>query len=582
MPVCIGQQIAQHDTTEQHLLFLQLSASMKEITELKKAVDAHAIVAVTDVRTVIVGVNEKFCEVSGYSESELIGQSLRLVRSDHHPEGFYSDMWRTITQGRIWNGECCNRARDGSLYWIDAAIVPTLDDAGKPIRYIAICTDITQRKRAELQVQQMAYQDVLTGLPNRRLLIDRLGQQMAASARSQRFCALMFLDLDHFKEVNDSLGHESGDALLHEAAVRMQQCVRGSDTVARFGGDEFVVLLPDVGNSLVDATSHAGKLGEGILCALSTAYRLQDTDVVCTPSIGITIFNGQALGITELLKQADIALYQAKQAGRNTVCFFDPAIQRSFERRMGLEADLRKAMVNREFEVFYQPITNHQRKRIGVEALLRWRHPHNGLVSPADFIPLAETTGLIVPLGLWVIEQACQTLAQWQTDPVRRSWSIAVNVSERQFRHPDFVADVIGAIEAERIRPGLLKLEVTEGSLQTDLHGTVDKMNQLRAWGVRFSIDDFGTGYSSLSYLKELPIHTLKIDRAFVKNIDSSEGDAVIARTILALAEQLGLEVVVEGVETDAQFQILCDLGCNQFQGYLLGRPVPVDQLVED
>ncbi|MCZ8293996.1 MAG: EAL domain-containing protein [Hylemonella sp.] len=567
------------DTTELRQLQTQLMDSMHEVADLKTALDAHAIVAITDARGVITSVNERFCHISKYAREELIGQTHRLINSGHHPASFFHELWRTIASGKVWSGEICNRAKDGSIYWVHTTIVPYLDESGRPQRYVAIRADITERKRVELQVEQMAYQDALTGLPNRHLLMDRLEQSLVVSARSGSYGALLFLDLDHFKEVNDSLGHERGDELLKLVARRLCERVRQSGTVARLGGDEFVVLLSDLGATEAEATTRAGLLGEDLVRTLSEPYGLGPAEINSTPSIGVVMYQGQGLLAEELLKQADMALYQAKDAGRATLCFFDPAIQAAFEKRLALEADLRLALGLGQFEVFYQPIVNSRRQTVGVEALLRWRHPERGMVSPGDFIPLAEKTGLIVPIGQWVIDQACAQMVQWRVDPVRSAWQIAVNVSARQFRQPDFVLQVKKAMNHGQIRAGYLKLEITESSLQDNLAETVEKMKLLRAHGVRFAIDDFGTGYSSLSYLKTLPIDVLKIDRSFVSHVDSNEDDTAIAKTILSLAAHLGLDVVAEGVETEAQFTALCAYGCHLFQGYLLGRPVPVHEL---
>ena len=567
------------DTTDLQQLQAQLMDSMHEVADLKTALDAHAIVAITDAHGVITSVNDRFCQISQYGREELIGQTHRLINSGHHPASFFHELWRTIAGGKVWSGEVCNRAKDGSLYWVQTTIVPYMGENGRPQRYVAIRADITERKRVELQVEQMAYQDALTGLPNRRLLMDRLQQGLVASARSGQFGALLFMDLDHFKDINDTLGHEQGDELLKLVAQRLREGVRQSDTVARLGGDEFVVLLSDLGTSEAEATTQAGLLGEEMLHILSLPYPLARAEVNSTPSIGVVMYQGQGQRAEELLKQADIALYQAKDAGRATLCFFDPAIQSAFQKRMAMEADLRLALTQGQFQIFYQPIMNGQRQTVAVEALLRWRHPVRGMVSPGDFIPLAEKTGLIVPIGQWVIEQACAQLASWRGDPQHRAWQIAVNVSARQFRQPDFVPQVIAAMDRCQILPGQLELEATESSLQDNLQDTVQKMKLLRNRGVRFAIDDFGTGYSSLSYLKELPIHVLKIDRSFVSHVDTSDDDVAIAKTILSLAAHLGLDVVAEGVETESQFVTLNAYGCHLFQGYLLGWPVPVDEL---
>ncbi|MBT9506252.1 EAL domain-containing protein [Rhodoferax sp.] len=575
----IGVIAVSIETTEQYLLQQKLLDSLREVSTLKAALDAHAIVAVTDARGIITSVNKKFSDISGYSRTELLGQTHRIINSGYHPASFFHALWQTLESGRVWTGEICNRAKNGGLYWVDTTIVPYMDEAGLPVRFIAIRADITERKRIELQMQEMAYRDELTGLPNRRLLLDRLQQTLAQSARSGQHGALFFLDLDHFKDINDTRGHNQGDKLLTMVAARLRQCFSQTDTVARLGGDEFVVLLTDLGANRIEATALASHHGENVLLSLSESYQLNGTDVNCTPSIGMVMYCGQELSSDELLKQADIALYQAKGEGRQRMCLFDPLVQISYEKRMALETDLRHALARNEFQVVYQPITNHDRKTVYVEALLRWRQPLRGLIPPMDFIPLAEKTGLIVPIGCWVLEQACAQLAQWRSDPQRSAWHIAVNVSARQFQQPDFVQQVISVMDHFAVDHGQLALEVTESSLQTKLTETVEKMHGLRSRGVRFAIDDFGTGYSSLFYLKELPIDVLKIDRSFVSHVDTNDDDAAIAKTILSLASHMGLHVVAEGVETESQFETLRNFGCHLFQGYLLGRPVPNEEL---
>lgn len=561
------------DMTEQYQLQQQLLATTNEMSDLRAALDAHAIVAVTDEQGVITQANDKFCAISQYARDELIGNTHALINSGMHSRAFFVDLWRTIVRGEVWSGEICNRAKDGSLYWVQTTIVPVERGARGTRQYISIRADITERKRIELEMQQMAYQDALTRLPNRRLLLDRLSHSLDLTDRSGQHGALIFIDLDNFKGVNDTLGHDQGDALLKMTALRLTQGVRKSDTVARLAGDEFVVLLADLGRDQLDATVLAGEIGEKLLALLSHPYALDGDDVTCTPSMGVVLYQGNERPADALLKQADIALYQAKEAGRNTLCFFDPGMQHDFHERVAMEADLRCALAKGQLQVHYQTVVNGERDVVGLEALLRWLHPVRGWLSPATFIPVAEKTGLIIPIGEWVLQHACELLQRWQSDPLRCRWNVAVNVSARQFRQQGFVAQVVAAMERHAVRPDTLTLEITESALLTEVDTAIEHMRQLRARGVRFALDDFGTGYSSLTYLKRLPIQVLKIDRSFVRDVVSDPNDRAIAKTILELAASMRLEVVAEGVESADQFIHLKEQGCQRFQGYLFSRP---------
>jgi diguanylate cyclase (GGDEF)-like protein/PAS domain S-box-containing protein len=577
----VGAVTIINDVTEQDKTHKQLLDSVREISELKAALDAHAIVAVTDANGIITRVNDKFCSISKYPRSELIGRTHQLINSGHHSKAFFSDLWHTISSGQVWNGEICNRAKDGSLYWVHTTIVPFVGTDGLPEQYIAIRADITERKRAEDEAQRMAFFDALTGLPNRRLMAERLNLALMNASRSSEYGALVLLDLDHFKEVNDTLGHYQGDELLRQVAMRLQRCVRQTDTVARLGGDEFVLVLGGLGADTTMATARAGDLGEKVRETLAERYHFNGLQVDATASIGVVMFHSAEEHVDELLKQADMALYRAKAAGRNRLAFFDPALQDEVNARAALLRDLRQAMEALNFQVFYQPIVNTESRVMGVEALVRWPHPERGMVSPAVFIPLAEQSGLIQPLGQWVLTTACRQLAAWQTDPQRCLWTMAVNVSARQFRDTDFVQKVMFAIQSTGAKPHLLRLELTESMLHSDIEETIEKMSTLRLIGVRFSLDDFGTGYSSLSYLKRLPLDQLKIDQSFVRDVLTEPNDAAIACSILSLANSLGLSVVAEGVETPAQREFLLEQGCTAFQGYLFSRPVPAAQLTD-
>jgi diguanylate cyclase (GGDEF)-like protein/PAS domain S-box-containing protein len=443
--------------------------------------------------------------------------------------------------------------------------------------FVTVYLDITERKQMEEQVRQLAFYDTLTQLPNRRLLNDRLIQAMATSNRCGCYGALLFLDLDHFKTLNDTLGHDKGDLLLQQVAQRLVTCVREGDTVARLGGDEFVVMLEGLSEHPEEAATQTEMVGEKILATLNQPYRLSGHENRSTPSIGVTLFGGHQTSIDELLKQADLAMYQSKTAGRNTLRFFDPKMQALVSERAALEVDLREAMRLQQFMLYYQPQVIGDGRITGAEALLRWQHPQRGLVSPADFIPLAEESGLILPLGHWVLETACTQLALWAGWPEMAHLTVAVNVSTRQFRHPDFVDQVLAVLGKTGANPHRLKLELTESLLVENVQEVIAKMVALKSRGVGFSLDDFGTGYSSLSYLKRLPLDQLKIDQSFVSDVLTDPNDAAIAKTIIALAQSLGLGVIAEGVETEGQRNFLADHGCDAYQGYLFSRPLPLE-----
>ena len=451
----------------------------------------------------------------------------------------------------------------------------TTPDGGLVITY----HDVTALRQASAEIESLAFYDPLTNLPNRRLLMDRMQQAIAASVRSGHYGALLFLDLDHFKTLNDTMGHEVGDMLLRQVAQRLKTCVRREDTVARLGGDEFVVMLHELSPHSVEAAAYARRVGEKILRKLNVPYTLGTNTHHSTPSIGATLMGGALQPSVELLKQADIAMYQVKSQGRNALCFFDPQMQIAISARAQLEGDLQLALTARQFVLHYQPQVYLDGRILGAEALIRWQHPERGLVAPGAFIGVAEESELIVPMGHWVLRTACEQLAAWNNDPRYRHVQLSVNVSARQFRQRDFVARVVEVLRETGARPHLLKLELTESLVLDNVDDTVAKMGMLKTKGVRFSVDDFGTGYSSLAYLTRLPIDQLKIDQSFVHNLGVRHTDDVIVQTIIGMARNLELDVIAEGVETQAQKDFLAEHGCLHFQGYLLGRPTPVAAL---
>jgi diguanylate cyclase (GGDEF)-like protein/PAS domain S-box-containing protein len=469
---------------------------------------------------------------------------------------------------------------DGSAIDVEVQGTAIVYD-GEPAIHVSI-RDITERKKSEERINELAFYDQLTGLPNRTFLLERLKQCMSASARSLNYAALLFIDLDDFKKLNDTLGHDMGDVLLKQVAQRLAACVRAEDTVGRLGGDEFVVLLENLGTIDADAAQQTEVAGEKIRVVLSQLYQLGDTPYHCTPSIGATVFMGQNSTVDNLLKQADLAMYKSKAAGRNALRFFNVEMERSVMARAALERDLRAAVRQQQFVLHYQPQITGDGVVTAAEVLVRWQHPQRGMVSPADFIPLAEETGLIVSLGAWVLETACAQLARWSQQPALAHLTISVNVSARQFHQSNFVPEVMSILDRTGARPDRLRLELTESLLVAQIDDVIEKMRLLKNCGVGFSLDDFGTGYSSLFYLSQLPLDELKIDRSFVMGIESRDDAVAICAATISLAHSLKLKVVAEGVETQAQRYFLQTVHrCDYLQGYLFSRPIPVHEFEE-
>ncbi|KQV82651.1 diguanylate cyclase [Massilia sp. Root351] len=544
------------------------------------AFDSPEGMMVTDADGIILQVNASFSRITGYSSAEAVGRTPGMLSSGRHDAAFYQGMWAAIGANGRWQGEVWNRRKNGEVYPELLNIAAVRDGSGAVTHYVASLNDITLSKAASDQIKNLAFYDPLTHLPNRRMLLERLAQALPAAHSSGHHGALMIIDLDDFKTLNETLGHSTGDLLLQKVAARLHACLRQGDTVARLGGDEFVVLVEGLSAQQREAGTQCEALAGKVLAALSRPYGLGPHQCHSTPSIGITLFSGGVeQHADEVLAQADIAMYQAKQAGRNGIRFFDQSMQDSISDRVRLENELRHAIDTQQFELYYQLQVNRLHQPVGAEALIRWRQPDGSTVSPARFIPLAEETGMILQLGQWVLESACAQLRAWRSEPAMAALTLAVNVSARQFHQSDFCEQVCSAVQRYGIDPGLLKLELTEGVLLDNTDDTIASMQALRRLGVRFSLDDFGTGYSSLQYLKRLPLDQLKIDQSFVRDLVNDGNDQAIVLTIIAMARSLNLDVIAEGVETDGQCALLGQLGCQSYQGYLFSKPVPAAAL---
>ncbi len=556
----------------------ELVIANNELTIAATVFESQEGMIVTDARNVILRVNYAFTDITGYSAEDTIGKTPALLSSGKHSKEFYATMWASLKRIGYWEGEIWNKRKNGELFPEHLCITVIKDKLGVITNYVATMNDITMSRKAADEIQQLAFYDVLTGLPNRRLLLERLKLALAYSVRTGNYGSIFFLDLDNFKVLNDTLGHDIGDLLLQAVAQRLESCVREGDTIARLGGDEFVIIINALSNQPVEAVAQALVVGKKILRELNLPYLLASYEYRSTPSIGANLFIGHEISIQELLKQSDIAMYQAKKAGRNTLQFFDPAMQEIIIKRAVMEAELQTALENRQFQLYYQVQMVSSGQALGAEALIRWIHPERGIVSPAHFIPLAEETGQILQIGHWVLDTACAQLAVWQKNDLTRHLTLSVNVSARQFHQDGFIGQVRQVLQQHAINPTKLKLEPTESILLDDIAEAVATMNALKELGVQFALDDFGTGFSSLQYLKILPLNQLKIDQSFVRDLVSGANDQAIVRTIIAMAHGLNLDVIAEGVETAEQLQILQQNGCNHFQGYLFGKPVPIEK----
>ena len=568
-----------HDNTGQK----EIELALRDKTQALQSILDNAPIGIwlQDIKGKLLFVNRAYCEALGISEKKFL--SVKHYAALYEPEVaehcMASDMDALSQEGPQISHEKMPYA-DGSVHDLEVIKVRLSNEHGMVTGLIGLSLDITERKHAEEELLHQAYYDSLTGLPNRTQLLEQLSKSLAQAQRHQYQNALLFFDLDNFKTINDTLGHDVGDLLLKDVGERLRHVVRQEDSVARLGGDEFVVILNDLGKDHKQAVDQANQTAHKIKDTLSLPYRIEGREHHITLSIGIDLFPENGEQIHDILKHADTAMYRAKEAGRNTIRFFARSMQAAAEERFHLQHLLRQAIGHDELSMYYQPQYTHDGKLLGVESLLRWNHPQRGNISPERFIPIAEESGQIIDIGTWVLQQACRALRSWQDSGIDKL-PVSINVSPRQFHQADFVEQFQRIVHQEGVSPRLIELELTETILAENLEELTAKMTALKAMGVQFAIDDFGTGYSSLSYLKRLPLDRLKIDQSFVRGITSDPSDALIVETIIAMATHLGLEVIAEGVETRAQMQFLLKRGCDAFQGFYYSRPLSQEKFTE-
>ena len=564
-------------------------AFLTDLTEQKREEEAKRIAAVvfesreatvvTDADQKILQVNRAFTQVTGYAAAEVVGKTPKILQSGRHDDSFYAAMWHSVLGMGQWRGEVWDRRKSGDIYpkWLTVSAVK--DQDGNTTHYIGSFQDVSERKKNEARIRELAFHDQLTGLANRVLLFDRLANMMEMSARAGEYLAVILIDLDQFKLLNDTRGHDVGDRLLKAIASRLLASVRARDVVARLGGDEFVVGMVTSATDRNHALTQAAAVCEKIRAAITDPVELGGVPFCTTASIGVSLFQGDRVTVDDVLKQADLAMYRAKSSGRNAVRFFSPDMEAKLTQRVRMEAELREAIERKQFVLLYQLQVDVDGRPTGAEVLLRWRHPDRGLVPPSEFIPLAEEVGLISGIGRLVLRSACAQLAAWASNPATEFLTISVNVSAKEFHEEEFVGHVLETLAETSANPARLEIELTEGAMAHDVESLVLKMSALHEQGVRFSLDDFGTGYSSLMLLKRLPIDQIKIDQSFVRDILVDESDAALVKTIVSLGHALGLNVIAEGVETKEQRDFLARSGCRTFQGFYFSRPVEIEAI---
>lgn len=564
-----------HDMTE-------YENTHKELRIAASVFESQEAMLVTDAMAKIIRVNKAFTQITGYSPEEVVGKDPSLMKSGRYSKAFYQDMWESIIHNGVWQGEIWDKRKNGDVYPKLLTISAVKDNNGNVTNYVGTFVDLKERKEAQDRIERLAFYDQLTDLPNRRLALERLEHALVTSERKGCYGAILYLDVDQFKVVNDTLGHDAGDQFLLDVAGAIQKKLRLEDTVARLGGDEFVAILEDLGTIKEQAAKQAKLVADKLLENLGGVYTVSGREFSRSVSIGISLFHGMKYDLNEILKRGDLAMYAAKKAGRNTVRFFDPVMQETLERRAQLEQELRRAQEQGEFQLYFQKRVDIAGETNGAEVLLRWVNSQGDVISPMNFIPLAEETGIIVPIGVWVLEEACRHLCAWQDQEVLKHLKLSVNVSAMELKQPNFVNTVRETVVKSKIDPSLLILEITETMLLENMDDFIVKMEQIRALGISFALDDFGTGYSSLSYLRKLPINELKIDKSFIQDIGVDKNDEAIVQTIIQMGHTLGIDIMAEGVETQAQYEILRMYGCHNFQGFLFGHPMTIGDYERD